>query len=310
MFSHHKDALVNAKKMFENGLAAKDNDLSASVASTSRAAASADGASVRCVQIMGGMSKEDRTDAVVQFMTNDAVKMILVSFGQGAAGLTLTAANHVFLLGAYDLMNELLLSVNSWKFHSRSIIMVLLRAEPCQNAADEAQALTRAHRIGQKRAVRSVIYYTRSTVEERLLAARRANGDFDRDNSDNADNLSILSSTSEVDQADARGIRGSGAAGGGANGEQLGLEGMAQDLGLDSAIFGPRPTAAADAEGGGGGGGGGDDDDGDDDDDDDDDDEFEERVEMQDSDDDDDVLLDDEDTGSEDDEDRDSVDDY
>ena len=225
---------------------------------------------------MGGMSKDDRTDAVVQvrakatetdsmihaihslcssssrsrlgltvlllifvlraamllvdqlchamqFMTNPAVKLILVSFGQGAAGLTLTAANHVFLL------------------------------EPCQNAADEAQALTRAHRIGQKRAVRSVIYYTRNTVEERLLAARRANGDFDRDNSDNADNLSIISSSSAGDDAPQAadkwagrgGGGGGGGVGGGANGEQLGLEGMAKDLGLDPAIFGPRPSSSA-----------------------------------------------------------------
>eukprot|EP01046_Picozoa_sp_COSAG06_P004635 COSAG06_NODE_197_length_20471_cov_11.067053_1_plen_255_part_00 len=159
----------------------------------------------------------------MQFMTNPAVKLILVSFGQGAAGLTLTAANHVFLL------------------------------EPCQNAADEAQALTRAHRIGQKRAVRSVIYYTRNTVEERLLAARRANGDFDRDNSDNADNLSIISSSSAGDDAPQAadkwagrgGGGGGGGVGGGANGEQLGLEGMAKDLGLDPAIFGPRPSSSA-----------------------------------------------------------------
>jgi hypothetical protein len=124
-----------------------------------------------------------------------------------------------------------------------------------------------------------------------LLAARRANGDFDRDNSDNADNLSTLSSTGEVDLTQAGGrhegrdIRGGGAAGGGANGEQLGLEGMAQDLGLDPAIFAPRPTAAVDAE-----------------DDDDDDEDFEEGEEMQESDDDD-VLLD-QSTGSE------EVDDY
>jgi hypothetical protein len=70
---------------------------------------------------MGGMSKEDRTDAVVQFMTNEEVKIILVSFGQGAAGLTLTAANHVFLLGASDLMNCTLLSNQQLQRNSRSI---------------------------------------------------------------------------------------------------------------------------------------------------------------------------------------------
>ena len=91
--------------MFEDGSAAKDNGPSVSMAAASRAAASARGPPLQCVQIMGGMSKEDRTDAVVQFMHNDAVKIILVSFGQGAAGLTLTAANHVFLLGASDYLD-------------------------------------------------------------------------------------------------------------------------------------------------------------------------------------------------------------
>ena len=85
---------------------------------------------VQCVRIIGGMSKDDRTDAVSRFMTDPAVKIIMVrcrfpaaprfplrrlvlacessvslcrgagqvSIGEGAAGLTLTAANHVFLL--------------------------------------------------------------------------------------------------------------------------------------------------------------------------------------------------------------------
>ena len=91
--------------MFERGLATNQDDpLSAAAAAPSAAASAAADTgndALQCVQIMGGMSKEDRTDAVVQFMTNQAVKIILVSFGQGAAGLTLTAANHVFLLGAY-----------------------------------------------------------------------------------------------------------------------------------------------------------------------------------------------------------------
>eukprot|EP01051_Picozoa_sp_SAG22_P008579 SAG22_NODE_662_length_8055_cov_5.450980_9_plen_66_part_01 len=66
-----------------------------------------------------------------------------------------------------------------------------------------------------------MIYYTRQTVEERLLAARRANGDFDRDNSDNADNLSVTrSAVIDLTKPD-------------------------------------RPAAAAAAGGGGGGGGGG-----------------------------------------------------
>eukprot|EP01051_Picozoa_sp_SAG22_P008578 SAG22_NODE_662_length_8055_cov_5.450980_8_plen_181_part_00 len=105
VFSHHKDALNNAKKMFERGCAPTsaameeaDDDAPAAAAASAAAVASAaaaggivDGPALQCVRIMGGMSKEDRTDAVVQFMTEPQVKLILVSFGEGAAGLTLTA---------------------------------------------------------------------------------------------------------------------------------------------------------------------------------------------------------------------------
>jgi E3 ubiquitin-protein ligase SHPRH len=59
--------------------------------------------------------------------------------GAGSAGLTLTAANTVYML------------------------------EPSHSLADEAQALSRAHRIGQTRPVRCVIFYTPNTIQERQL---------------------------------------------------------------------------------------------------------------------------------------------
>lgn len=76
------------------------------------------------------------------------VKVILVTMGTGAAGLTLTAASTVYLL------------------------------EPTHSPADEAQALNRAHRIGQSRPVRCLILFCQGTVEERMLAARRREDSF------------------------------------------------------------------------------------------------------------------------------------
>lgn len=68
--------------------------------------------------------------------------------GAGAVGLTLTAANVLYLM------------------------------EPSHSLADEAQALNRAHRIGQTRPVRCVIFFARGTVEERMLALRKSSDAF------------------------------------------------------------------------------------------------------------------------------------
>lgn len=76
------------------------------------------------------------------------MKAILVTMGTGAAGLTLTAASTVYLL------------------------------EPTHSPADEAQALNRAHRIGQARPVRCLILFCAGTLEERMLAARRREDAF------------------------------------------------------------------------------------------------------------------------------------
>eukprot|EP00965_Chrysotila_dentata_P035176 1170201-Pleurochrysis_carterae.AAC.1 len=46
-----------------------------------------------------------------------------------------------------------------------------------QRAAQELQAMNRCHRIGQQHAVQCVTYYCERTVEERLLALRRLEGD-------------------------------------------------------------------------------------------------------------------------------------
>jgi len=71
----------------------------------------------------------------------------LLHAGAAAAGLTLVAAHHVFLLDVF--------------------------ATPGQ----ELQALNRCHRIGQPHAVTCRTYYCERTVEERMLALRELEGE-------------------------------------------------------------------------------------------------------------------------------------
>jgi len=67
--------------------------------------------------------------------------------GVGAAGLTLTAAKTLILL------------------------------EPSHSLADEAQAMSRIHRIGQKaECVKICVLFTRGTIEERMLRMRLDQG--------------------------------------------------------------------------------------------------------------------------------------
>jgi E3 ubiquitin-protein ligase SHPRH len=75
---------------------------------------------VRHVSICPGDNQQTLRDAVATFNSEQSCGVFLLHAGTAAAGLTLTAARHVFLL------------------------------EPFLSAAEEAQAMNRAHRIGQK----------------------------------------------------------------------------------------------------------------------------------------------------------------
>jgi SNF2 family DNA or RNA helicase len=88
----------------------------------------------------GGMSAQARDDAVRAFTENDDVKVMLVSLKAGNAGLNLTAA-------------------------SRVIIM-----DPFWNPYIEAQAVDRAHRMGQLKAVSVHRVLVENTVEDRIVA--------------------------------------------------------------------------------------------------------------------------------------------
>ncbi|GAB2774982.1 MULTISPECIES: DEAD/DEAH box helicase [Hymenobacter] len=82
----------------------------------------------------------DRHKEVARFQESDELRVFLISLKAGGVGLNLTAADYVFIL------------------------------DPWWNPAVEAQAVDRAHRIGQQRTVFTYKFITQNTVEEKILA--------------------------------------------------------------------------------------------------------------------------------------------
>ena len=82
---------------------------------------------------------KDREKEVDKFQNSEEIKVFLISLKAGGVGLNLTAAEYVFLL------------------------------DPWWNPAIEAQAIDRAHRIGQKNTVFTYRFISRNTVEEKIL---------------------------------------------------------------------------------------------------------------------------------------------
>lgn len=88
----------------------------------------------------GQMNPDDRYASVQNFQENPAVEVMLVSLTAGNAGLNLTAATQVIIV------------------------------EPFWNPYVEEQAIDRAHRIGQTRAVTVHRVLIKGTVEDRILS--------------------------------------------------------------------------------------------------------------------------------------------
>lgn len=84
-------------------------------------------------------STTHRQDLVDEFQNNPSKKVFLISLKAGGVGLNLTAAEYVFIL------------------------------DPWWNPAIEAQAIDRAHRIGQKNTVFSYKFISKNTIEEKIL---------------------------------------------------------------------------------------------------------------------------------------------
>lgn len=88
-------------------------------------------------------SSIDRKEQVDRFNKDANVKAFLISIKAGGLGLNLTEADYVFIL------------------------------DPWWNPAVEAQAVDRAHRIGQKKKVFTYKFITRNTVEEKILTLQQ-----------------------------------------------------------------------------------------------------------------------------------------
>ena len=90
----------------------------------------------------------DRQSPVERFQNDPKLKLFLISLKAGGQGLNLQAAEYVYLL------------------------------DPWWNPAVEAQAIDRAHRIGQTRQVFAYRLIARDTVEEKVLALQQSKRDL------------------------------------------------------------------------------------------------------------------------------------
>ncbi len=88
-------------------------------------------------------SSTDRKEQVERFNKQTDLKIFLISIKAGGVGLNLTEADYVFIL------------------------------DPWWNPAVEAQAVDRAHRIGQKKTVFTYKFITRNSVEEKILTLQQ-----------------------------------------------------------------------------------------------------------------------------------------
>lgn len=108
----------------------------------------------------------DRAARVERFQTDPECRVFLISLKAGGLGLNLTAAEYVFLV------------------------------DPWWNPAVEAQAIDRAHRIGQERPVFAYRLIARDTVEEKVLELQKTKRDL-ADAIINGDNSLIRNLTRE-----------------------------------------------------------------------------------------------------------------
>ena len=90
----------------------------------------------------------DRQERVERFQNDAACPLFLISLKAGGHGLNLTAADYVFIL------------------------------DPWWNPAVEAQAIDRAHRIGQDRHVFAYRLIARDTVEEKIIELQQTKRDL------------------------------------------------------------------------------------------------------------------------------------
>lgn len=90
----------------------------------------------------------ERGECVKRFQTDPRCQLFLISLKAGGHGLNLTAADYVYIL------------------------------DPWWNPAVEAQAIDRAHRMGQQNAVVAYRMIARGTVEEKIVELQKSKRDL------------------------------------------------------------------------------------------------------------------------------------
>ena len=90
----------------------------------------------------------NRQERVSRFQDDESISAFLISLKAGGSGLNLTAADYVFLL------------------------------DPWWNPAVEAQAIDRAHRMGQQRSVMAYRMICSETVEEKIIELQKGKRDL------------------------------------------------------------------------------------------------------------------------------------
>jgi SNF2 family DNA or RNA helicase len=113
----------------------------------------------------GSLSDIQRSKIIDDFQSNPECKVLLISLKAGNSGITLTNANYVF---QFDLW---------W------------------NPAMSAQAVDRAHRIGQKNTVFEKILLTNNTIEERIFEILKGKKKLFNDIVDNLSDTELLTET-------------------------------------------------------------------------------------------------------------------
>ncbi|CAE7669727.1 RAD16 [Symbiodinium pilosum] len=94
---------------------------------------------ISAATVLGSMPIVSRNNIIVSFQTEPTLKVLLISLKAGGEGLNLQAADHIFLM------------------------------DPWWNPAAEAQAIQRAHRIGQTRPVKATRFVAANTIEEKII---------------------------------------------------------------------------------------------------------------------------------------------
>ncbi len=93
--------------------------------------------------LTGRVNEKDRKPIIDRFHNDTDTQIFLISMRAGGTGLNLTGADYVFML------------------------------DPWWNPAVEAQAISRAHRIGQDKKVFVYKFISRSSVEEKIMALQK-----------------------------------------------------------------------------------------------------------------------------------------